>query len=234
MRSTTPGILSAATTSRRSPAIGARSAISRTARFSVSISSASSFLSFSTIRSAPARSRWTRQRIDSRIACSASPPIWLMSARRRSRSSSNALIVCPLVGMVLLRSAVAAGDIVLGALLARVCEDFARFAIFDHLSQVEESGTLRHARGLLHIMGDDRDRITAAKAVDQFLDLRGRNRIERRARFVHQDDFGIDGDRAGNAQPLLLAARKGRAALRHPVLHLVPKAGALQRFFHNR
>ena len=48
MRSTTPEIFSAATTSRRSPAIGARSAISWTARRSVSISSASSFLSSST------------------------------------------------------------------------------------------------------------------------------------------------------------------------------------------
>jgi hypothetical protein len=56
MRSTTPEILSAATASRKSPAIGARSAMSWTTRFSVSISSRSISLSRST-------RRWARFRV---------------------------------------------------------------------------------------------------------------------------------------------------------------------------
>src|SRR5688572_10467626 len=161
MRSTTLEIFIDATTSRRSAAIGARSAMSWTARFSVSISSASSFLSSSTILAAPSRSWLTRQRIDSRMACSARPPISLISARSRSRSASNALRVCP-VAIFDLRSAVTAGDIVLGALLARIGEDVFGAAIFDHLAKVEEGGPLRHAGGLLHIVGDDGDRIAPA------------------------------------------------------------------------
>ena len=81
-------------------------------------------------------------------------------------------------------------------------------AVFDQLAEVEEGGALRHARGLLHVVGDDRDRVAAAKLVDQLLDLGGGDRIERRAGLVHQDHFGIDGDRAGDAQALLLAARQ--------------------------
>src|SRR5256885_17142750 len=99
-----------------------------------------------------------RQRIASVIECSASPPIWLMSARSRSMSSSNALSVCPLACCIfVLRSAVAAGNIVLGALLARVGGHFRGLAVFDHLAEVEERSALRHARGLLHIMRDNLD-----------------------------------------------------------------------------
>src|SRR3982750_1439321 len=230
MRSTTPEILSAATTSRRSPAIGARSAMSCTARRSVSTSSASSFLSSAMTFSAPSVSRWTRQRMASSIECSASPPIWLMSARNRSMSSSNAFSVCPLACCItLLRSAIAAGNIVLGAPLARVREDLRRFAVLDQLAEVKECGALRNPRGLLHVVSDDRDRIAAAKLVDQLLDFRGGDRVERRAGLVHQDHLGIDGDCASYAQPLLLSARQRSAAFLEAVLDLVPQAGALER-----
>src|SRR5215213_1939209 len=232
MRSTTPEILSAATTSRRSPAIGARNAISWTARRSVSTSSASSFLSSWTMRAAPSLSRWTRQRIASLIACSARPPIWLMSARSRSMSSSNALSVCPLACCIfLLRSAVAAGDIILRALLPRVREDRRRLAVFHQLPEVEERRPLRHARCLLHVMSNDRDRIAAAKLVDQLLDLRRRDRVERRAGFVHQNDFRIHSNRASDAQALLLPARQRGAAFLKAVLDLFPQAGTPERLF---
>ena len=101
-------------------------------------------------------------------------------------------------------------------------------------AEVEESGPLRHARGLLHVVGDDDDRVAAAKLVDQLLDLGGGDRVERRAGLVHQDHLGIDGDRAGDAQPLLLPARQSGAALLQPVLDLVPQAGALQRALDDR
>src|SRR5690606_40813491 len=60
------------------------------------------------------------------------------------------------------------------------------------------------------------DRIFAAQFVDQFLDLRGRDRVERRAWFVHQDHLGVDRNRTRDAEALLLAARKRGAAFAEP------------------
>src|SRR5438045_1298975 len=153
-----------------------------------------------------------------------------MSARSRSMSSSNALSVCPLACcMFLLRSAVAAGNIVLSARFARIGEDFRRFAIFDKLAEVEEGGALRDTRRLLHIVSHDRDRIAAAKLVNQLLDLGGGDRVERRTGLVHQNDLRVDRDRAGDAQALLLPARQSGAAFLEPVLDLVPQPGAARR-----
>ena len=77
-------------------------------------------------------------------------------------------------------------------------------------------------------MGHDDDGELVAQLVDQFLDLRRRNRVKRRARLIHQDHFGADSNRARDAQTLLLAARKPGARLRQPVLDLIPQARAFQ------
>ena len=53
--------------------------------------------------------------------------------------------------------------------------------------------------------------------------------VQRRARLVHQDDVGLDGDGARDAQALLLAAGERVAALLELVLHLVPQRGLAQR-----
>src|SRR5260221_10558893 len=230
MRSTTPEILSAATTSRRSPAIGARSAISCTARRSVSISRTSSFLSSRTSCAAPSRSRCMRQRIASPMACSARPPIWLISARSRSMSSSKALSVCPLACCIpVLRSAIAAGNIVACPLFMRIGENLAGLPEFDQLAQVEESGPLRHAGRLLHVVGDNDDGEPLAQLMNQLLDLGRRDRIQRRGRFVQQKDLGTDRDGAGNAQALLLAARQRQGAVVELVLDLFPQCGLTKR-----
>ena len=47
----------------------------------------------------------------------------------------------------------------------------------------------------------------------QLLDLRGGDRVERRGRLVHQQHLGLDGERARDAQALLLAAREAVPAL---------------------
>ena len=52
--------------------------------------------------------------------------------------------------------------------------------------------------------------------------------IERGARFIHEDDAGLDGDGAGDAQALLLAAGKPQPAGVQAVLHFVPQRGAAQ------
>ena len=45
---------------------------------------------------------------------------------------------------------------------------------------------------------------------DQLLDPQRRDRVERRAGLVHQQHLGIDGERTGDAEPLLLAAGEAR------------------------
>ena len=99
---------------------------------------------------------------------------------------------------------------------------------------MEEGRSLRDARRLLHVMGDEDDRVAAAKLVDQFLDPRRGDRVERRAGLVHQDHLGIDRNGAGDAKALLLAAGKRGAAFREAILHLVPQAGPLQRALDDR
>ena len=57
----------------------------------------------------------------------------------------------------------------------------------------------------------------------------GGDRVERRARLVHEHDVRLDGERAGDAQPLRLAAGQAQAGLVQPVLDLVPQRGLAQR-----
>ena len=64
---------------------------------------------------------------------------------------------------------------------------------------------------------------------DQVLDRERRNRVERRAGLVHQQHLGLDRDRAGDAEALLLAAGEAGAGLVEAVLDLVPEVGAAQR-----
>src|SRR3546814_7604492 len=78
---------------------------------------------------------------------------------------------------------------------------------------------------------DLHDRVAALQFVDQLLDPRGRDRIERRARLVHQDYLSIDRDRAGDAQPLLLPARQRGAAVMEAILDLVPQPRLPQSMF---
>src|SRR5437016_9241388 len=71
-----------------------------------------------------------------------------------------------------------------------------------------ESGEVTHPRGLLHIMGHDRDREIALQLADQLLDAVRRDRIQRRTWLVHQDDLRLHRKRPRDAQPLLLTTRQ--------------------------
>ena len=73
-----------------------------------------------------------------------------------------------------------------------------------------------------HVMRDDDDGVILLELVDQLLDLGGGDRIECRARLVEQDHLRLDGDRARNAQPLLLTPGKAQAVGIELVLDLVP------------
>ena len=77
-------------------------------------------------------------------------------------------------------------------------------------------------------MRDDDDRVAVFELVDQLLDALRGDRVERRRRFVHQQDLGLDGERARDAQALLLAARERQRRRVQAILHLVPERRRLQ------
>ncbi len=84
-------------------------------------------------------------------------------------------------------------------------------------------------RRLLHVVGDDDDRVVLLQLVHELLDLQRRDRVERGARLVHQDHVRLDRDRPGDAEALLLAAGQCGAGLAQLVLDLVPDGGPPQR-----
>ena len=94
---------------------------------------------------------------------------------------------------------------------------------------MHKGGEVRGTRRLLHVVGDDQDRDLLLELGDQFLDGRGGDRVERRGRFVEQQDFGIGGERARDAQALLLAAGQVEGQVVQAVLDLVPQRRAAQR-----
>src|SRR6266508_4113531 len=67
----------------------------------------------------------------------------------------------------------------------------------------------------------------------QLRDARGGDRVEGRAGLVHQQHVGLDGDRARDAEALLLPAGQAERALVQPILHLVPERGGPQAPFHD-
>ena len=93
----------------------------------------------------------------------------------------------------------------------------------------QEGGPVGDPRRLLHVVGDDHDRELLFELDHQVLDLAGRDRVERRAGLVHQDHVGLDGDAAGDAEPLLLAAGHAEGVVVEAVLDLVPERRAAQR-----
>src|SRR4051794_39421862 len=219
----------APTISRRSTAIGWRRAMVNTARSSISRCRLSISTSAATTRRPSATSRRTSASTDSTIMRSARPPISATSRVSSCRSLSNALAVCS--EAMFFSSAEPAGDVVLGTPIVRRGEDFVGLVEFDQFAQIHEGGLVRDARRLLHVMGDDGDGVVLRQLLDQFLDLGGRDRIERRAGLVEQNHLGPHRDRARDAEPLLLAAGKAEATCIELVLDLVPQRAATQRLF---
>jgi hypothetical protein len=70
-----------------------------------------------------------------------------------------------------------------------------------------------------------------AKAVDQCLDLRRRDRIEGRGGLIKQDHLRVDRDSPRDAKPLLLSSGQAEPACTKLVLDLVPECRATQGLF---
>src|SRR6185295_3858983 len=83
-------------------------------------------------------------------------------------------------------SAEAAGQVVLGELLLGLQHHLRRLAFLDQLAHPHEDRAVGDARRLLQVVGDDDDRQLVLEPCHQLLDALGRDRIERRARLVHQ------------------------------------------------
>src|SRR3954469_17589509 len=136
-------------------------------------------------------------------------------------------------------SSEAAGHVVLRPGVRRVGEDLlglveldetpgAPVTLLGHLGGVE-GRTVTDPGGLLHVVGHDHDREAVLELSHQSLDAGRRNRVESRARLVHEDDLGLDGDGPGDAEPLLLTPRHAQGRRLQAVLHLIPQRGAAQR-----
>src|SRR3954471_16077113 len=129
----------------------------------------------------------------------------------------------------------AAGDVVLRALLARVREDLRGLVHLDQAPrladavEIEEPGAVAHPRRLLHVVGDDHDRVLILELAYQVLDCQRGDRVERRAGLVHEEHLGFDGDRPGDAEPLLLTTGQAGPGLVQPSVDLLPEAGPPQR-----
>src|SRR5881227_3530330 len=99
-------------------------------------------------------------------ALSTRAPSWLVTASMRARWSS--VMAAP-------RSAEPAGHIVLGQLVPRIREDLAGLGLLDEVAgavgaEREEGRPVAHARGLLHVVGHDQDRVVVLQLADQLLD----------------------------------------------------------------
>src|SRR5215204_4730547 len=136
-------------------------------------------------------------------------------------------------------SAEPAGDVVLGALVGRGGEDGVGAVVLDQQAGAvagtlgglggEEGRPVRDPGRLLHVVGDDHDRVVPLELLHQVLDAAGGDRVQGRAGLVHQDHVRRDRDRPGDAEPLLLAAGQRQGVLLELVLDLVPEGGPAQR-----
>ena len=77
-------------------------------------------------------------------------------------------------------------------------------AVFHQFSKKHEPRPLRNARRLLHVVRYDDDRVILFEFEHELFDPLGRDRVQRRTRFVHQHDVRRDGYEARDTKSLLL------------------------------
>src|SRR6185312_8474361 len=168
-------------------------------------------------------SAWTARPI-----CSSARPPMASSLSRSLRSSrSNSRLVCPFSTCIRSLGPLPAlpelpGHVIFGLALLGAREHLLRGAVLDELAEIEERREVADADRLLHVVGDDDDRVQLLELVDELLDLGGGDGIERRGRLVHEQHLRLDGERARDAQALLLSARQADGAVVEAILHFVP------------
>src|SRR5437773_1001358 len=179
--------------------------LARNASVALATPSATKAHSWTTFWSISSRSRWNPTLVSSGM-CSTSSP-----------------------------SSEAPGDVVLGAAVVGLGEDLGGRTHLDQAPRlagpgdVEEGSRVADARRLLHVVGDDDDRVVVLQLADEILDAKGGDRVEGGARLVHQQHLRLDRDGPGDAEPLLLAAGEAGPRLAEPVGDLVPQTSLAQR-----
>src|SRR4029077_11182884 len=168
---------------------------------------------------ASALSRSTSARIESAIACSTMLP--MRTTPDFSSASSWSKRVRVVATTIVLPEA--AGNVILGPAVFRAIEDVVGRTELDHLTRPllvhqHEGGEVGSTGRLLHVVRHDHDRIPLFQFLHEFFDAQGSDRVERRGRLVHQDDFGLDGEGARKAQALLLTDGEVEGGSSQPVL----------------
>ena len=100
----------------------------------------------------------------------------------------------------------AAGDVVLCLPAARPREDHLGLVEFYQLAEQEEPRARSDPGRLLHVVSHDDDRAVVLEREQQFFDLGGGDRVQRRTRLVEQQHFRVHGQSPRNAQTLLLSS----------------------------
>src|SRR5271157_2888438 len=111
-----------------------------------------------------------------------------------------------------MRSAETARDVFLRFRQRRRGENAFSFTEFKEFAEIHERREIGDARRLPHVVGDDADRKTLFQFVNQRFNFGRRKRIERGTGFVEKNNFGMNSHCARDAQALLLAAGKAKAA----------------------
>ena len=107
------------------------------------------------------------------------------------------------------------GDIRVG----RVEDDLLRRADLDDHAVLHDRDAVADADRLIEVVGDENGGLAEVlgQLAELVLQLAADQRVERAERLIHQDDFGIGGQRAGEADALLHAARELAGVALHPV-----------------
>ena len=80
-------------------------------------------------------------------------------------------------------------------------------------------------RGLLHVVGHDNDGVILFQFSDQLFNTPGRDRVQRRAGLIQQQNFRTNSDTARDAQTLLLATGERISALMQFIFGFIPQCG---------
>src|SRR6187397_424168 len=144
-------------------------------------------LSSSIVLRASSTLRSTYARMASVSTSSTCAPMSKTRSRRLSSSPSYSRSVCR--RSMSFPSAEAARNVVFRALFLGARENHVRPVVLDQLAQIEECREIRDARGLLHVVRDDHDRVGFSQIVNQLFHARGGDGIERRARLIHEQDL---------------------------------------------
>ena len=102
-------------------------------------------------------------------------------------------------------------------------------AVLHQFAHEHEDALVARAPRLRHVVRDDDDGVAALQREHQLLDCARAFHVERAARFVHQNDFGLERQQARDAELLLLLELERGGFVVEPVLQVIPKADFGQR-----